>query len=157
MFGGVATSIILGASLAQRTNLNLRIVTQVEPTQGNVQEILKNAGISYDRNVEFCCSFPGSKREVDVAESDFFLTTSWWSTYATRQVARSEKIIYLLQEDERQFYPAGDDQLLCQETLRDPNIQIVVNTKLRWDHFKSEGFTDIERSGLWFNPAFPSE
>ena len=38
---------------------------------------------------------------------DLFVTTSWWTTWATRASVDPASIIYLVQEDERRFYPGG--------------------------------------------------
>jgi len=156
LFGGVATAIILGAELAKASGRRLRVLTRAELAhQDNLHHVLENAGIEYRESIEFCCSPIGSHREVDIGEDEIFLTTSWWTTYACRKVAPPQRIIYLLQEDERQFYPAGDDQLLCAETLSDPHIHVVTNTRLLAQHLASEGFDNIGRNALSFDPAFP--
>lgn len=156
LFGGVATAIILAAELAKASGRRLRVLTRTESAhQDNVRHVLESAGIEYRESVEFCCSPSGSRREVDVGDDELFLTTSWWTTYACRKVVPSRRIVYLLQEDEREFYPAGDDRLLCSETLGDPHIHIVTNTRLLAEHLASEGFTNIGRNGLSFDPAFP--
>ena len=38
-------------------------------------------------------------------------------------------IIYLVQEDERRFYPEGDESIRCAEVLDDPRITCIVNSK----------------------------
>jgi hypothetical protein len=157
LYGGVATAIIFAVELAKASHRRLRVLTRTEqPHHDNVRHVIENANVDYGESIEFCCSAPGSRREVDIAEQEIFLTTSWWTTDACRKVVPSERIIYLLQEDERQFYPAGDDQLRCAETLSDPRVRFVTNTKLLADHLVSDGYANIGRNGLWFDPAFPS-
>jgi hypothetical protein len=157
LYGGVATAIIFAVELAKASGGPLRVLTRTElPHQDNVRHVLENAGIAYRESIEFCCSSPGSRREVDIGEREVFLTTSWWTTDACRKVVAPERIIYLLQEDEREFYPAGDDRLRCAEILKDPRIRFVTNTRLLADHLASEGYDNIGRNGLWFDPAFPS-
>ena len=156
LYGGVATAIIFAVELAKASRRKLRILTRTElPHRENVQHVLDIAGIAYRDDIEFCCSGPGSRREIDIGEDEVFVTTSWWTTSSSLKVLPAERIVYLLQEDEREFYPAGDDQLRCAETLRDPRIRIVTNTKLLADHLAGDGFTNIARNGLWFEPAFP--
>ena len=67
------------------------------------------------------------------------------------------QILYLLQEDERMFYPRGDDRLRCAETLAEPRIRFVVNSELLFKHLTEgdEPLPNIARQGCWFEPAFP--
>ena len=49
---------------------------------------------------------------VTTADDEIVMTTSWWTTRATLgSTLPREQVLYLLQEDERMFYPAGDEQL----------------------------------------------
>jgi hypothetical protein len=83
------------------------------------------------------------------------VTTSWWTTWSTKSSIPPEKIFYILQEDERMFYPMGDDHLRCREMLADPTLRFIVNSRLLFDHFVDEGFRNIAANGVWFEPAFP--
>jgi hypothetical protein len=65
-----------------------------------------------------------------------------------------ENIIYLLQEDERTFYPYGDDRLHSSITFRNPTIKFIVNSKLLFDALVNNGFENIRENGTWFEPAF---
>ena len=157
LFGGVATAIVLAAEFAKATDRRLRVLTLTEPAiQENVRHVLDNAGVEYRGPVEFDFADVKKKRAIDLGEDEIFLTTSWWSTHDTRRIAAPERIIYLLQEDERDFYPASDQRLRCAELLRDPRLRFVINTKLLRDHLVAEGFDNIARNGLWFEPAFPA-
>jgi len=156
LYGGVATAIILAAELAKATDRKLRVLTRTEsPHQDNLQDVLKNANVDCEGSIEFVRSSPTVPREVDVGDGDTFLTTSWWTTHACRKVVSSDRIVYLLQEDERDFYPAGDDRLRCADVFRDEHIRFVINTKLLRDHLVAEGYDNIGRNGCWFDPAFP--
>jgi hypothetical protein len=97
----------------------------------------------------------GNAEEIDVGEHDLFLTTSWWTTWSVKKAFGPKKIIYLLQEDERMFYPGGDEQLCCSEIIRDPDIRFVINSELLYDHFVADGLHNIEENGVWFEPSFP--
>ena len=157
LFGGVATAIVLAAELAKATDRRLRVLTLTEAAiEENVRHVLDNAGIDYPGPVEFAFADPKKRRSVDLGDDEIFLTTSWWSTHDTRRIAAPAQIIYLLQEDERDFYPAGDQRLRCAELLRDPRLRFVLNTRLLRDHLVAEGFDNIGRNGLWFEPAFPA-
>jgi hypothetical protein len=96
-------------------------------------------------------------RELPISEDDFFISTSWWTTRSLLATVPRERIAYLLQEDERMFYPHGDERLRCEQTLRDPGVLTIVNTRLLFDHLVEgpdpiPGFAD---RSTWFEPAFP--
>ncbi len=65
-------------------------------------------------------------------------------------------IIYIVQEDERRFYPEGDESLRCAEVLDDPQISYVVNSKLLFDHLWPSRDAAVEQHVAWFEPAFPA-
>jgi hypothetical protein len=158
LFGGVATAITFSALLADRWDCDLRIVTRTEPAlKKNFQEITELTGSHWNKNIEFAF-MPSSNpnTELSVRDDDVFLTTSWWTTKSVMGAICEEKIIYLLQEDERAFYPYGDDHLRCTDTLKNPNLKFVINTKLLYEHLVSDGFENIRANGLWFEPAWPT-
>ena len=154
LFGSVETAIILGALLAQRLDADFRLVTRTEPPiTSNIGLILRTHGVSWTGNVECLHSPPGSAtRNIPITRDDLFLTTSWWTTRATKGGVPPDQIVYMLGEDERMFYPMDDDHLLCSETLSDPSLLYVVNSHLLLRHLQSEGMTP---NGLAFEPAFP--
>jgi len=156
LFGGVATAIILSALLAERWNAKLRVITRTEKAkESNFGTILKSNKVSYPKNVEFVyADVHDANITIDIGKNDYFLTTSWWTTRSTIQSVESGKIIYLLQEDERMFYPHGDDHLMCTSILQDPSIRFVINTELLFKHFVNEGFQNIKESAMWFEPSF---
>jgi len=159
LYGGVGTAIIMGALLAEARRSRLRIVTRSEHVQPrNLEHILTIYGINLSHEVEFVFApFYSLKYEIDVFKDELFITTSWWTTAATMASVRHDAIIYLLQEDERMFYPHGDDHLRCEQLLRSQTIHFVVNTRLLFEHFVADGLTSITQRGIWFEPAFPRE
>ena len=68
-----------------------------------------------------------------------------------------KRVVYLVQEDERMFYPAGDEQAACSQTIADSRIRFVVNTAILKDHLVQEGFSNVGRRGIPFEPAFPEK
>ena len=157
LFGGVATSFILSTLLARHWNCGLRIITRTEsPQKSNYFQVLSPNGIPLPQKVEFEFSyFLNPKSEISIGPEDIFITTSWWTTSSVRKSINSSKIFYLIQEDERAFYPYGDDHLLCSELMSDPNLNFIVNTKMLYNHLISEGFQNIGNKGVWFEPAWP--
>jgi hypothetical protein len=159
LYGGVGTALILATLLANRIGASLRIVTRTDaPNPTNLKHVLASNGISCEVDVEFVHVPPDESRPLPISETDTFVTTSWWTTTAVKQVAPSENIVYLLQEDERMFYPFGDDRLRCAEALSTGGISFVVNSQLLFQHFTvgHEPLPNIASRGLWFEPAFPS-
>ena len=158
LFGGVGTALIFATLLARRMERPLRIITRSEPpTPANCRTVLEANGIPWQGDVDFVFSSRDSSdgRLVDVADGDLFVTTSWWTTWATRASVDPSSIVYLVQEDERRFYPEGDDSIRCAEILEDPRITCIVNSKPLFDHLFS-GPAVHARAPSWFEPAFPA-
>jgi hypothetical protein len=158
LFGGVGTAILLAASLARRLDCALRVVTRTEaPDPERFGAILRLHGLNFAPNVEFMQSHLGpNARGVPIQDGDLMLTTSWWTTWAAMRAVAPQRILYLIQEDERLFYPAGEDQLRCSEVLADRRLRFVVNTAMLHAHFAAEGFESIASRGVSFEPAFPA-
>lgn len=158
LFGGVGTALIFAAQLANRMDANLRIITRTEraPPE-NVQHIFSVYGITVRHEVQFVFSGVDDRlHEIELQSDDLFITTSWWTTVATLPAVPHANIVYLLQEDERMFYPFGDDRLKCDQMLAHAGIRFVINTRLLFDHLVATGLENIARNGVWFEPAFPS-
>ena len=158
LFGGVGTSIILASLLAQRLDASLRIVTRlVPPNPTNFGVVQRSHEVEFDRNVEFISVPIVGHESLPLHDGDLFLTTSWWSTWSTVRAVSPERVVYLIQEDERMFYPAGDEHAACAATIADGRIRFVVNTAMLRDHFVQEGFSNVGRRGIPFEPAFPEK
>lgn len=159
LYGGVGTAIIIAALLAESTKSHLRVVTRTERAKPeNLGHILKTYGIQLDKEVEFSFApFYDKRHEIDLLEGERFITTSWWTTAATMASVPHGSVIYLLQEDERMFYPYGDDHLRCSTIMRSKEVRYLINTQLLFDHLVSEGFSNIAKNGMWFEPAFPAD
>ena len=157
LFGGVGTALIFAAHLANKMNATLRIITRTEKAPPeNVEHVLSVYGIALTHELQFVfSSIEDQTHEVDIHSNELFLTTSWWTTAATLPSVPHASIVYLLQEDERMFYPFGEDRFRCEEVLRSTDIRFVVNTKLLFDHLLVSGLPHIAVQGQWFEPAFP--
>lgn len=156
LFGGVGTSMIFAAMLARRLDASLRVVTRrARPEPSNFRTVLQAHGIDWERNVDFAYSRLESGGSLPCRAREVFLTTSWWSTWAALRSVDPERIVYLLQEDERLFYPSGDEQIACSEVMSDSRIRFAVNTAMLRDYLVAEGFENIGENGIAFEPAFP--
>lgn len=159
LFGGVGTAIVLAAAIARHIGASLRVVTRLEPANtANFASVMATLRAPLPEDVEFAYAPVDGTAEIEIADSELFLTTSWWTTCSVRKIAGSSQIIYLLQEDERMFYPNGDDRLRCQETLADSGIRFIVNTQMLFEHLVEgpEPLTNLSAQGVWFEPAFPA-
>ena len=159
LFGGVGTALIFAALLANKLNAQLRIITRTERAKPeNVDHILSLYGIKLEQETQFkFAAFYDQKYELDIIKGDLFITTSWWTTAAALPSVPNKNIVYLLQEDERMFYPFGDDRLRCETILRNRDIRFLINTKLLFDHLVHDGFDNIATLAMWFEPAFPAQ
>ncbi len=158
LYGGVGTALILSVLVAKRIGGSLRLITRMEPADApNFRRVLSINGIEWDGSIEFLYPGPKAERGISVSEDDLFLTTSWWGTRSLLGAVDPKRVIYLLQEDERMFYPFGDDHLRCEETLSSPDIRFAVNSQLLFEHLTTgpDALLNIRRNGLFFEPAFP--
>jgi len=158
LHGGVGTAIILGILLAQHLRAGLRLITrrqEAEPSQ--LVSVLAANGLRWEDEIEFLHAPSGVGDDVPVGDADLFLTTSWWTTKTTRRAVDPRRILYLLQEDERSFYPHGDERLRCAEALSDTELHFVVNSRMLYQHLIQgpEPLVSIRDRGIWFEPAFP--
>lgn len=156
-FGGVGTATILAALWARRRGAGLRIVTlRAEPVRDNVAALLHSLGVVPPEHVEFHNAglLEGGK-PADVSAEDIFLTTSWWSTVNTLRSIPAERVAYILQEDERMFYPLGDDWLRAQEVMGTPGLRRIINTRLLREHLAATGIDGLDTHAHAFEPAFP--
>lgn len=156
LFGGVATALIFTALFAKRTGRRLRIVTRTQaPAAENVAAVFRAHGIAWTDNIEFVfADISDEDSRIETNADEIFVTTSWWTTRATRQSVADAQILYILQEDERMFYPFGDDYLACAETLSDRSIAKVINSGLLHRHLVEDGV--IDEATPFFEPSFPS-
>lgn len=154
LFGGVGTSLLLAALVAQRARATFRIVTRDAASDARgLGSLLKVNGVDFDRPTELRFMPPDTRDQLPIHSADRFITTSWWTTVAAQRIPWNAQF-YLLQEDERLFYPAGDDTLRCTAVMTDQRIRPIVNSKLLYDHLCSE-FPDLATRGSYFEPAFP--
>ena len=154
-FGGVGTAVLFATKLALDKNARLRIVTLNDEAHGeNVSRLQKLHGLGWQDNIDFHYADRGHKA-IPVSEGECFVSTSWWSTRQLQRTVDPSQITYLLQEDERMFYPFGDARRLCESTLQSEDLRYVVNSRLLFQHLCDTGLSHLAQRGTWFEPAFP--
>lgn len=159
LLGGVATALILAVLYCNERKMPLRIITRTSETNPlDFENFLKMMEITKPIKVEYYAdydrSFGNNNYKLEVSEKDIFMATSWWAAHAIRSVNLREKMFYILQEVEPFFYPNGDEQSLCEEVLDDPRIEFVINSKLLYDFYKDNGYDNVIKNGIYFEPAF---
>ena len=159
LFGGVGTALVVGAVAARRLDARLRLATRHHPPDpAALRQVLKANRIEWDGPTEFVHIPLGKNNPLVLGDRDVVLTTSWWTTRAALGSIDASRILYLLQEDERLFYPFGDERLRCAETLAEPSVRALVNTKMLFDHLADgpDPLPRLKERGDWFEPSFPA-
>jgi hypothetical protein len=159
LFGGVGTALVVGVIAARCMDARLRLVTRhTAPDPAALGEILRANRVNWGGATDFVHMPVGDARPLPLGDGDIVLTTSWWSTRAALGSVNASRVLYLLQEDERMFYPYGDSRLRCTETLFEPDLRVLVNTRLLFDHLADgpEPLPRLRERGHWFEPAFPA-
>lgn len=158
LYGGVGTALIIAALVAERVDARLRLITRSEPAEAQrLKVVLEAHGLAWPGEIETVHAPPLTDVNIPVGKRDFFLTTSWWTTRATLQAVPKAQVMYLLQEDERMFYPHGDDRLRCAETLAHSDLHLLINSELLFRHLAEgpEPLQNLPARAQWFEPAFP--
>lgn len=157
LYGGVGTALLFSALAANRLDADLRIVTRSqECSPDSLAALFAGSGVPWEGNVEMLYSPKGFEvkgHNIPVCEHDLFLTTSWWTTRSTLQAVDARKVIQFIQEDERMFYPLGDEFLRCNEVFSTQGTLKIVNSNILLDHFRKDG---ILEDATAFEPSFPS-
>lgn len=155
LFGGVATAIILATLWAERTGRRLRIVTRHSaPDAAGLDNLFRTVGVRPDRQPElaFVPTTPGDYLET--GEEDLFLTTSWWTTTSVLRSVPASRVVYILQEDERCFYPIGTQSVGAAKAMNHPDLRVVVNTEQLREDLIATGITNLSTTSVSFEPSF---
>lgn len=156
--GEFARAIVFSTLLAARLGAGLRVVTRADAAVAPAcAEILAIHGVEWGGNIDFVHSDFEGGRDVTVGPEEVYVTTSWSSTYAVRQAANPQRVVYLVQRDERTDYPHGDERLRCSEVLADSRIHFAVGSSTLFAHLTTgpEPAGGVNRNGIAFDPAFP--
>lgn len=156
LFGGVATSMIFCTLLANKLGCPLRIITRHDEPQGaNYYRLLENNQINTQHPVEFVYSdYLDDRVKLPISSGDYFVTTSWWTTYSLLKSIKPDKVTYLIQEDERSFFPYGDVHFLCSKVLSNDHLHFLVNSELLYNYLLADGFENFKTNAQWFEPSF---
>lgn len=157
LFGGVATAIILATLWSERTGRRLRIVTRHSaPDAGGLDDLFRTVGIRPERQPELAYVPTGPGDYLETGEEDVFLTTSWWTTTSVLESVPASRVVYILQEDERCFYPIGTQSVGAARAMNHPDLRVVVNTEQLREDLIASGMSNLATTSVSFEPSFES-
>lgn len=157
LFGGTATALALAVLWANRSDVRLRIVTRhLAPDAVGLGSLLATLGIDAPKQLEFAYVPTGPGDYLEVGEAEVFITTSWWTTASVLESIPSDRVVYILQEDERAFYPIGVNSLGALSIMNRSDIRVLVNTKMLLDALVATGVPNLVKTGIFFEPSFKS-
>lgn len=144
--------------IAARLGSALRVITRSEPPdQGSLNQINGLNGVSWKANVDFrYISTIDDRTLLDLGSHDLFLATSWWTAWSLLQSVNPNRILYLVQQDERLLYPVGDEHLVCGNVMGNEAIRFIVSSRMLYEHLTADGLGAVAKRGCWFEPAFPA-
>ena len=148
-------AVIVGALLASHMRARLRFATRAIPDASVFTHIWAANGITWTSEIEFVHT--AGDYSLAISENDFFLTTSWKTTWSAMKSVNSSRVIYLVQDDERMAYPFGDDRLRCEEILTNPELLFMVASEMLFAHLTtgSSIIENVRRRGVCFECAVP--
>lgn len=161
LFGGVATALIFATLLCRQNGWTLRIVTRyLDCNLNDYYKFMDFMGIDPPENVQSHSDIRRNENvynfKLPVSEEDVFLATSWWTAKGILDSNITNRILYIIQEEETFFYPYGDQRLLCEQIMNDERIDFIVNSGLLYEYLKDHGYDRLVKNALFFEPAFPS-
>ena len=158
IFGRSTTAIIFATLWAEHMQVPLRIVTRNEAARAaSVQALLDAQGIDTTQSVEFAAyNDHENNSQLPVGPGELFVTDSWRNTASVSKVIPPEKIVYLLQEDERISNSSRDEYLRCTEVFSNKRLRFAVSSELLYDHLIQQGFEHLRSNGAFFEPTVTS-
>ncbi len=152
MFGGKATELALAMLFCNKYDYELRIISQSIECEC-IDYVCSIYNIEKPKKI----SFVDLKKQnrFPLSNSECFICTMWLTAKCVLDIQLFKgKIFYMMQEVETFFYDHGDMGLLTELTLKNERLIPIVNSKLLYDYFSNEGYQNVIKNGMWFNPVF---
>lgn len=157
-YGGIATLLIVSATLAKKLNYHYRVVqTSGFEKNSDVIGFLAKNGIEISED-KFS-TLDASKRSVGhfsylpLHPDDVVVVSAWWDAHVAAQLPLKRKFVYLIQDYEPIFYNNGDLQQFAESTYLSDKFTPLCNTELLYSYFKKNGYKYITENATWFEPA----
>ncbi|QEZ47542.1 glycosyltransferase family 4 protein [Cupriavidus oxalaticus] len=158
LFGGIATALIFGALLSQKTSRGLRIVqTVVNSKATRLQGLFDKYNISIDASAIEVLSVAERRHNyygyLDLHPADQLVVSAWWDAALAAEFPLRRKFIYLVQDYEPIFYANSDARLLAEQSYQSSNFVAVCNTELMAQCITESGMLSPDTPVLHFEPA----
>lgn len=155
LFGGVLTSILFCLTLAARTDRNLKIITTQNMSQlGDLKAFLQSINIENEIKIDYLFRPEHTLDPITITENDIFVPTSSWTCHQAISSFPNKKIFYILQEDERLFFPSGDKSNLAFQAMNNSEINYIINTECLREYLIKSGFQHLALNSASFEPSF---
>jgi hypothetical protein len=157
-YGGIATLLIVAASMAKKLDYDLRVAQTANYSKDNqVLKFLKSNGIdiapSRFSTVNLSHRNPYSYAYLPLHEDDVVVVSAWWDAVVASKLPLTKKFLYLIQDYEPIFYNNGDAQQFAESTYHSKNFVPLCNTKLMKDFFNANKYKYIHENASYFEPA----
>lgn len=157
-YGGIATLLLVGATLANKLGYDLRIAqTTGYSDKNDVLGFLAKNGIEI--SPERYSTLDLSKRNVNhfsylpLHPDDVVVVSAWWDAHIASQLPLGKKFLYLIQDFEPIFYNNSDEYVLADSTYYNEAFVPLCNTELLYNYFKENNYKFITNTAKWFEPA----
>lgn len=157
-YGGIATLLCVGATLANKLGYDLRIAqTTGFSKDTDVLGFLASKGIDIAperfSTVDLSKRSPYNYAYLPLHQDDVVVVSAWWDAHIASQLPLSSKFLYLIQDYEPIFYNNSDQSVLADQTYHSEKFLPICNTELLYKFFVEQGYSYIEKYGTWFEPA----
>ncbi len=156
-FGGTATAIIIAGKLAEKLGKPLRIIETLSPGGKNgLGDFLNDNDIHLINEVELIDVSARTYNRygyIDLHPDDILMASAWWDAKLLSQLPTKHKFIYLIQDFEPIFYSNSDEYVFAESTYKTNDFIPLCNTKLMYEFMCNNGYSYIEKEGMWFEPA----
>jgi len=158
-FGGMATSLQFAVRYALETDSALRIITlDTAAVAGILERFLEMHHLPQPKRVDYYfrdLSKGENWPDLVYSSQDVFIATFWTTGHVLLSSNVCAKKVILVQDIETFFYSYSDDHLLCSQVFESKEFLPVVNTQLLRDYYAKDGYENVAKRGLVFEPAFP--
>jgi hypothetical protein len=161
-YGGIATLLIVAASLAKKLDYDLRVAQTANYSKDNeVLKFLKSNEIDIPESrfstINLSHRTPYNYAYLPLHKDDVVIVSAWWDAYVASKLPLSKKYLYLIQDYEPIFYNNGDAQLFAESTYHTNDFLPLCNTKLMKDFFNAQKYKYIHENASFFEPAVGKE
>jgi len=149
---GITTALLLGIIIAARLKFDLRIISSPEINTQDFHDLLAASGHDFEKTVEFIADDTAvANHEIEVTDSDIFVTTSWQTTRKVIGSINENNVIYLLQYDERKLCQSIETSTQCTDIFRNNGIRFIVSSRNLYDQLLADGFANIQQQGSCYD------